>query len=310
MNNQQTLTQNATTSPPWEALQTYLIVAACSIFFCSKGVFIKSAYGLGADPIVVLGLRMAYALPFFLAAAYWSSRGAQRLTRKQWLSMIWLGFVGYYVSAVVNFAGLQFISVGLERMVLYTYPSLILIGSALFLKQRVSPRTVAAMVLAYLGIAVAFQGEATGGSNVTRTLLGAGLVFVSAVTYAIFVVGSGRIIKEVGATRFTSHVVGISCGFVLVHFVIQRAFAESPAIGAGVHAQAMILAIVGTVIPSFLLGIGLKRAGAQRFAIIGTVGPLATIVLAWLVLGEALNGLQITGFLLTMSGGLLVSLWK
>ncbi|MGI9239366.1 MAG: EamA family transporter, partial [Verrucomicrobiales bacterium] len=112
---------------------TYLIVAACSVFFCSKGVFIKSAYGLGADPIVVLGLRMAYALPFFLIAAVWSSRGRSKLTVRHWCTMAWLGFVGYYLSAIVNFAGLQFISVGLERIVLYTYPSLVLLGSALFL---------------------------------------------------------------------------------------------------------------------------------------------------------------------------------
>lgn len=310
MTDDQPAVQAKTSRPKWEGLQTYLIVAACSVFFCSKGVFIKSAYALGADPITVLGLRMAYALPFFLFAAVWSSRRRARLTRGQWFAMTWLGFVGYYLSAVVNFAGLQYISVGLERMVLYTYPSLILLGSALFLGKKISWRMVAAMLVAYLGIVIAFQGEAVGGADAGRTLLGVGLVFTSAVTYAVFVVGSGRLIAEVGSMRFTSHVVGISCLFVLAHFVIQRAVTGPGAIAAGVHAQAMILAVFGTVVPSFLLGIGLKRAGAQRFAIIGTVGPLATLVLAWLVLGEALNGLQVSGFLLTMGGGLMVSLWK
>lgn len=294
----------------WEDLSTYLIVAACSIFFCSKGVFIKSAYQLGAEPIAVLGLRMAYALPFFLLAAVWSSRGRPRLTLSDWLAMTWLGFVGYYLSAVVNFTGLQFISVGLERIVLYTYPSLVLVGSALFLGKNVSRRMVIAMLIAYLGIVIAFQGEAVGGGDPRRTLIGVSLVFVSAVTYAVFVVGSGKLIGEVGAMRFTSHVVGISCVFVLAHFAFQRALSDPAPICSGVHARAIILAIFGTVVPSFLLGIGLKRAGAQRFAIIGTVGPLATIVLAWMVLGEALNGMQVAGFVLTMGGGLLVSLWK
>jgi len=296
--------------PNWENVSTYLIVAACSIFFCSKGVFIKSAYELGADPIAVLGLRMAYALPFFLLVAVWSSRGRSPLTLRHWLAMTWLGFVGYYLSAVVNFTGLQFISVGLERVVLYTYPSLVLLGSALFLGKRVPRRMLVAVLIAYLGIVVAFRGEAAGGGDPRSTLIGVGLVFTSAVTYAIFVIGSGKLIGEVGPTRFTSHVVGISCVFVLMHFVIQRSVDGSVAISPGVHSRAMVLAVFGTVVPSFLLGIGLKRAGAQRFAIIGTVGPLATIVLAWLVLGESLNGVQIAGFMLTMGGGLLVSLWK
>ena len=134
--------------PRWESLKTYLIVAACSIFFCSKGVFIKSAYALGADPVSLLSLRMTYALPFFLFAGWWSSRGRVALTRQQWITVVWLGFVGYYVSAMVNFAGLQFISVGLERMVLYTYPSLVVLGSAIFLRKRVSMRTVVAMLVA------------------------------------------------------------------------------------------------------------------------------------------------------------------
>lgn len=293
-----------------ESLVTYAIVASCSIFFCSKGVFIKSAYALGADPILLLALRMAYALPFFLVAGWWSSLGRAKLTKGQWFATLWLGFVGYYLSAVVNFYGLQFISVGLERMVLYTYPSLVLLGSAVFLRKRVAARTVLAMSIAYAGIVVAFQGEATGGGEVESTLLGAGLVFISAITYAVFVVGSGKVISQLGAIRFTANVVGASCMFVLGHFAVRHFMLGSQEIPSGVHGCAVILAIFGTVVPSFLLGIGLKRAGAQRFAIIGTVGPLATIVLAWAVLGEALNGLQIVGFMLTMGGGLLVSLWK
>lgn len=293
-----------------ESLKTYLIVAACSVFFCSKGVFIKSAYALGADPVSLLTLRMLYALPFFALAGWISSRRKPRLTGRQWVAVLWLGFVGYYVSAMVNFAGLQFISVGLERMVLYTYPSLVLLGSVIFLRKRVSRRMIGAMLIAYLGIVIAFQGEATGGSGLKDTLLGVGLVFTSAVTYAIFVMSSGKVIEQLGPIRFTSLVVGASCLFVIIHFGINNALVKAETIPVGVHRWAVVLAIFGTVIPSFLLGIGLRRAGAQRFAIIGTVGPIATILLAWLLLGEALNQLQICGFILTMVGGLLVTVWK
>lgn len=290
------------------SLQTFAIIAGCAILFSSKGVFIKCAYAHGADPVTVLFLRMAYALPAFVLAGWLAGRNASALTPRQWGRMALLGFVGYYLSAMMNFAGLRHISVGMERMVLYTYPTLVLIGSALFLKAKVGPRVVAAIAVSYAGIAIGYAGEArAAGGNAPA---GVALVFGSAVTYAFFVILGGEMIREIGATRFTAHAVGMSCVFVIAHFLCTHSPATLATLPAPVHGCALVLAVFGTIIPSFLLGIGLRRAGATRFSIISAVGPLATVVLAWAVLGEAMNGAQAAGLALSLGGGLLVTLAK
>ena len=300
------------TEPPPSPLLTFCIVAACSICFCTKGVFAKLAYAEGADSITVLALRMGMALPVFLAVGWWSHRGNPPATStRDWLMLGLLGFLGYYLSSYVNFYGLQFISVGLERMVLYTYPCLVLIGSAVFYGQRIRPAVWIAAAIAYAGIVCAFAGEAMQGRG-TRSdlLLGTGLVFLSALTYAWFILVSGEMLRRIGPAAFTSRVVGISCVMILLHYCAVRPVPHLFVLSGKVYACGAALALLGTVVPSYLLSTGLKRAGAQRFAVIGTVGPVTTIVLAWLVLGEALQVWQMAGFLLSLGGGLAVSLLK
>ncbi len=292
------------------SLQTFAIVAACAILFSSKGVFIKCAFALGADPVTVLGLRMAYALPGFAVAGWLAGRGKSALTVRQWAQLTLLGFVGYYLSAMMNFAGLRHISVGMERMVLYTYPTLVVIGSALFLKVKVKPVVVLAIAVSYAGILVGYAGEGEARASDGNTLAGVALVFGSAVTYSYFVVASGKMIREVGAMRFTACAVGISCVFVILHFLATHPLSGLACLPSAVHGYALILAVFGTLIPSFLLGIGLRRAGATRFAVIGTVGPMATVFLAWAVLGEGMNAAQLAGLALALGGGLLVTLEK
>ncbi|MEM7387510.1 MAG: DMT family transporter, partial [Verrucomicrobiota bacterium] len=232
------------------------------------------------------------------------------LNRRQWLSIAGLGFLGYYFSAIVNFNGLKYVSVGLERMILYTYPSLVVLGSVVFLKKKLSPGIGVAMAVAYLGIAIAFQGEASGGSSSTRTFLGSSLIFLSALTYAGFVVLSGELLHTLGALRFTANVLVCSVFFVVLHFVAIHPLSTLADLEPPIWKDGAILALFGTVLPAFLLGIGLKRAGAQRFAIISTIGPVGTIALAWWVLGERMNNAQIIGLVLTLIGGLGVSLKK
>lgn len=251
---------------------------------------------------------MALALPFFLAIGFWDAKKTTvKMTRRDWSAVLALGFVGYYLSAVMNFAGLQYISVGLERMVLYTYPSLVVIGGVLFFKRRVAPRTIAAIAIAYFGVVIAFWGEGKLTGTPAHTATGLLLVFGSAVTYSAFVLTSGGVIKRIGSTRFTSCVVGTSCVLVLCHFAIAHPVLDLVRVSNPVLAYGGVLAIFGTVLPSFLLGIGLKRTTAENFATIGTIGPLMTLVLAWALLGETLNAAQAIGFALTLSGGLLVS---
>ena len=289
---------------------TFIIVAGCSLFFCSKGVFVKQAYAHGADTITILALRMAIALPFFALAAWGASRKAPSLTFSEWIKLAALGFIGYYFSSVVNFHGLRYVSVGLERIVLFTYPSIVLLGSVLFLKQPLALKKAGALALAYGGIVVAFLGEAGGRGSPAETALGVGLVFASALSYAFFITVSGEQIRRIGTVRFTSIVVGFSCLYILIHYGVIHDFPEIATLPSRLYVDGGILAIFGTVVPSFLMGFGLKRAGATQFAVIGTIGPVGTVVLAWLVLGEGLNFAQVAGFALSLAGGLAITLQK
>lgn len=309
--NAQPSTLNPQLSPSLaSSLLTYGIVAASSLFFCSKAVFVKLAYRHGLDPITVLALRMALALPFFLIGGFLDARkNPVPLAGRDWLHLALLGFCGWYLSSVVNFMGLQHVSVGLERMILYTYPSIVVLGAVLFFHKPLRWGVVAAMLVAYAGILIGYHAEASPGND-NKTLFGAGLIFASALSYAVFVLFSAPIVQRLGPVRFTSHVVGFSCLFVLVHFVITHPPGTLLQLPSGAYACGGVLAIAGTVIPSYLFGIGLKRAGSQAFAIIGMVGPLGTVFLAWALLGEPTNLLQLSGLALTLAGGVAISLMK
>lgn len=300
----------STTLPSAARLATYAIVATSSILFCSKGVVAKLAYAHGADAITVLTLRMGFALPFFLAIGLWWSRGQAPLSGAEWTRLAGLGFIGYYVSSLVNFTGLQFVTVGLERIVLYTYPSMVLVLSAFVLRKPVRPVTWMACAIAWLGIVAAFVGETHTATHNVHTTLGAGLIFASAFTYALFILLSGDVIRRIGSMRFTGFAGGFSCLFMLAHSAVVRPAAAMLHLPTEVYGEGLILAVLGTVAPTLLLSVGLRRTSPQQFAIIGTVGPVATLLLAWAVLGERPNLAQVLGFALTVGGGLAVSLIK
>jgi len=292
------------------AASTFLIVAMSSVLFCSKSVFAKLAYALDADALTVLSLRMGFALPFFIAMVILGSRGQAHLGLTMWLKLAGLGFVGYYFSSLVNFTGLQYVSVGLERVILYTYPTLLLAFSALVLKKPVRLKVWLASSVTWIGILVAFAGEMHNPVANGHAAFGAILIFASAVSYGAFILLSGDTISQVGSMRFTGIAVGFSCLFILTHELITRDVAGLLNQKPVIYGYGLILAIFGTVLPSLLLSIGLRHAGAQRFAVISTVGPVTTFALAWAILGEKPNFAQFGGFLLTLAGGLGVSLLK
>lgn len=297
-------------NPPNSRIATFLIVAGSSVLFCSKSVFAKLAYAHGVDAVTVLTLRTAFAFPFFAVFAALPPRGGQALRLRDWGKLAGLGFVGYYLSSLVNFTGLQYVSVGLERIILYTYPSLVLGFTAVVLRRKVTTLTWAACAIAWIGIVTAFAGETRSPVASDRTAFGAALVFASALTYATFIMLSGETVSRVGPLRFTGIVVGFSCLLMQVHYAITHPVSALFQLPAPVYGLGVILALFGTVAPALLLSLGLQRAGAQRFAIISTMGPVTTLFLAWALLGEKPNIAQAVGFALTVGGGLAVSLLK
>jgi drug/metabolite transporter (DMT)-like permease len=275
-------------------------------FFSLKGVTTKLIYAYGVDAVTLLALRMLFSLPFFIAAAAWSRREAAApiAPRDRWLIVV-LGLLSYYAASFLDFLGLQFISATLERLTLYLYPTVVLILSALFLKARIRGLEIAALVLSYAGIAlVLVVGGQVGGANVP---LGAALVFGSAVTYSVYLVAGTQVIRRIGSMRFTAYGMTAASVVCVAQFVLLRPL-DALVLPWSAYGWFVVLAIVHTVLPVFMTAEALKRIGATQVAIIGAVGPVTTMAVDWMVLGERLAALQVVGAGLVLAGVLLVSL--
>ena len=282
---------------------------ASAILFSSKSIFIKLAYQEAVSPVTLLTLRMVFALPFFLIMVFLSGRREQSatLTQRDWLVLFLLGFGGYYLASLLDFLGLQYISAGLERLVLFLYPTLTVLITAFVLRRPPSRLTWLAILVSYAGMTLVVWQDVHHPS--THLGLGMALVFGSALSYAIYLVGSGEMIQRIGANRFTGIALSIACVCSILNFLLVHpltALQVSPRLlGIGV-----ILAIVCTVLPATLLTNGIRRIGASQAALIGTVGPVATLYLGYTVLGETLSGLQALGTVFVLAGVVLIMLKK
>ena len=292
------------------ARNAYIGVACAlisSIGFSGKTIIIKLAYQYQVDPITLLALRMLCALPFFLAMAWWAGGGDSRMTRRDWISIIALGFTGYYVGSYLDFAGLQYISAGLGRLILYLFPTVVVVFSALFLKQPIRARHFASLALSYGGIALVFWHEVSTGDDLSLTLLGAGLVFASAVTYAIYLIAGSGIVHKLGSMRFSAYASTSASFFVLAHFTATHGPAQL-VVAHEVYALALLMAVASTVLPVWLMAEGLKRVGANQASLVASIGPISTLALAHFFLGEPVTGFQLAGAAMVLAGVLLVSL--
>lgn len=283
-----------------------LLVLASAVLFSTKSIFIKLAYDEAVDPVTLLTFRMLFALPFFLAMLWLARRHGPppSLRRRDWLALLLLGFAGYYLASLLDFIGLQYISAGLERLVLFLYPTLTVLITALVLKRPVRSRTWLAIVISYVGMALVVWQDVQHPS--TQLWLGMSLVFASALAYAAYLVGSGEMIQRLGATYFTGIVLSIASLCCLLHFLLTRPLGALQ-VSPRVLILGLVLAIVCTVMPASLLTHGIRRIGASRAALIGAVGPVSTLYLGYVVLGETLSGLQLVGSACVLAGVLLVS---
>ncbi|MDF3068050.1 MAG: hypothetical protein K0R38_3651 [Polyangiaceae bacterium] len=270
-----------------------------AVAFSAKAVIAKVGYRHGADPSTLLALRMGFALPFFLAAALLTSRGRAPLPRAELGKIVGLGVLGYYLASVFDFYGLVYISAGLERLILFVYPTLVVLMSAWLFKTPITRRTLWALGLTYSGVLLAVKTETASASG-PQLWAGVSLIFACALSYTAYLVGSGRLIPRVGSLRFTALAMIVSTAAMLVHFlVVGGHFDGHP---TPVYVVGALLAIVCTVLPVFLLAEGIRRVGAGSAAIIGAVGPVSTIALAHWVLGEPVHLVQALGTLLVLVG--------
>ena len=277
-----------------------------AVGFSGKTVIVKLAYRYGVDTMTLLALRMLFALPFFLLMAWWAGMPSA-LTRRDWLRVIGLGFMGYYLGSYLDLAGLQYISAGLGRLILYLYPTLVLAFSALFLKTRVGRRELVSLALSYGGIVIVFGTEMKYGGELSTIALGGVLVFGSAVTYAAYLVAGSSLVRKLGSMRFTSYAsIAASC-FVLGTFFAMRG-TDALAVPHEVYGLAVILSVFSTVLPLWFMAEGLKRIGANQASLVACIGPVATIAFASMFLGEPVTAVQSAGAAFVLAGVMIISL--
>jgi drug/metabolite transporter (DMT)-like permease len=298
-----------------------------AVAFSGKAIVIKLSYRYGVDAMTLIMLRMLFALPFFLIMAAWAEFKARRisppshgftptpqdppqrqfcavLSLKDMRDIVVLGFMGYYFSSFLDILGLQYVSAGLERLILYLNPTLILILGWVFLKRRVSQKRCLAMGVSYLGLLLAFGSELTVSDS--HVILGSGLIFMSALSYAVYLLMSERLLERIQSLRLVAWASCVACVCCVLQFSIFRSWTDL-LLPPEVIELALINATVCTVMPIFFVMKGIELMGGAITAQIGMIGPMSTLILSFWILGEPLNiGIGL-GTLLVLSGVFLVS---
>ncbi len=289
-------------------LAGFVITITGAILFSTKAIFVKLAFAAThTDAVTLLALRMLFSLPFYLVAARiaYTKENKSTITTKHWVYILILGFLGYYLSSLFDFIGLQFISAGLERLILFLYPTFAVLINTFFFKNKLSNVQITALILTYIGIGLAYYGELKIDTHNPHFFYGSFMVFLCAVTYSFYLVGTGKMVNLVGATRYTAYAMLAATGGIFIHFLVTRSIGNihfTPTL----IAYSSALAIVATVLPSFLISNGMKKIGSNNVAIITSIGPVSTILQAYFILGENIFFEQILGTILVLIGVLLI----
>lgn len=275
------------------------------ILFSSKAVMVKMAYKYGVDHLSLLLFRMIFSLPVYLTIILWKKPNySVQTTKGDYIWIVVLGFVGYYLASLFDFMGLRYIKAGLERIILFIYPTIVVLLSWLIFGKKLNKAQVLAILITYMGVVITFWGDL--GLTEKNIYWGGFLVFLSALTYASYVVGSGWLIPKFGVLRFTSYAMIVSTCCVVVHYLI--AGDHNPfQFSREVYWLGAAMAIFATLIPSFLVSAAIQYLGASTFSIFGSLGPISTIILAYVLLGESITILQFLGMMVVILGVGLVS---
>lgn len=281
-----------------------------AVLFSTKAIIVKLAYQYDIDSASLLMLRMLFALPFFIVIAGLSIKKqpkALQSLEKPWL-LVLMGIMGYYLASLFDLAGLQYVDAGLERIILFTYPTIVLLLSYFWLKEKITIQQVLAILITFIGIGIAFTGNVSI-HDTNDTLKGTGLVLLAALTYAIYLVGSQKIVAQISSKLYNSLAMIIASFAILIHNSLINGW-NLLNFAAPVYAYAFLMSVLSTIIPSFMIVEGIRIIGAKKSSIIGTIGPICTIVLAAVFLGETVNATQWIGTLVVIGGILFLMLKK
>ena len=296
-----------TTANPRAAWPGLLLATLGAIAFSGKAIIVKLAYRHGVDAVTLIMYRMLFALPLFVLLAWWAGRGKPALTRRDRLAVLGLGFAGYYLASFLDFAGLAYISASLERLILYLTPTLVLAMGMVLFKRRVTARQLIALGVSYGGVLLVFGHEVTlAGAHVA---LGAALVFASTISYATYLVYSGEEVRRLGALRLTGLATTVACVLCIAQFLVLRPL-SALAVAPAVIWLSVLNATLCTVAPVLMVMMAIERIGAALAAQTGMIGPLSTILMSVLILGEPFTLWIAAGTLLVLTGIWLLAKWR
>jgi drug/metabolite transporter (DMT)-like permease len=255
-----------------------------AVAFSGKAILAKLMYRHGVDAVLVLFWRMAFAIPFFMLMVWWSGRGKPHLDTRTLVRVLMLGFFGYYLASYLDFLGLEYVSASLERLILYLNPTIVLLLGMVFFHKRATRWQLWAMAVSYCGVVLAFAHEV--GFEGARTAIGGALVFGSAVSYAVYLSGSGQLVQRLGSLRLVGWASSVACILCIVQGLVLKPWPVLMATPAPVLWLSALNATVCTVIPMLLVMMGIERLGSATAAQVGMVGPMSTVIMGVLILGE------------------------
>ena len=270
-----------------------------TLAFSGKAIIVKLAYRYGVDAVTLIMFRMLFALPVFVAMAWWASRRQAALSRRDWVGVCLLGFSGYYLASFLDFAGLAYISASLERLILYLNPTIVMLLGLVLFKRRTSRKQLLGMAISYCGVVLVFGHEIT--LEGKDAVLGALLVFSSAVSYALYLVYSGELVKRVGSLRLVGLASTVACLCCLLQFVLLRPLSAA-LVAPEVIWLSLLNASVCTVLPVLMIMMAIERIGASMTAQTGMLGAMSTILMGIVILGEPFTLWVAAGTLLVIAG--------
>lgn len=276
------------------------LAATGAIAFSGKAIIVKLAYRYGVDAVTLIMYRMLFALPIFAAMAWWASRGKPPLTGRDWLGVLGLGFSGYYLSSFLDFAGLQYVTASVERLILYLNPTLVLLLAWLLYRKAWRPLQLVGVAVSYAGVALVLGHEASlEGTNVAW---GAALVFASAVSYAVYLVYSGELVQRLGSLRLVGLATSVACVCCIVQFLVLRPLSAAADVAPQVIGLSLVNAVLCTAVPVLLVMMAIERIGPAMSAQTGMIGPLSTIAMGVWLLGEPFTPWLAAGTVLVIAG--------
>lgn len=288
-----------------------LMVLAAAVTVSSKAIMVKLAYVYAVDASTLIALRMAFSAPFFISLALWAQTSASKLTSRDGWMIAVLGVLGGYGPMLLDFAGLVYVTAGLERVILYVYPTVVVILSAMLFKHRIANCMWFALLATYAGVGLVVGHDILIlKSGSADTMLGAALVLTSAIAYAGYLVCSGWLIPRVGSSLFTAYTMLAATVASVLHYANTAHAISIFHLPTQVYWLALLMAVVATVLPAILLNAGIHRIGSSKASLVSSIGPVSTIFLAYIFLGENITLLQLAGTGLVLIGVMVISMGK